>query len=575
MEEDKSLFSYVTRFEDRDKAPVNNQWRSKKWGAIVVKNEEFDYLARFTEFDYDKHTDLLIEDDSRAFNVTATKFFSSDVVAAGIIAYWLYHRGEKDIPEIISDYYAFQKENYIKQQSIKRCNGTIVYEREFICSKFREEEKLRVKLSEAIFQHLNQVEIDGLRLLVSNCYSYSDQQIERYYPDYKFKNQNISNRKTEEESMIQYISKSTAKGYDLEFQVWDNYKSGFIVDRNDCIYRFIAVDLEDLRSGKQNVHTLMADSNYLSSPFVALGFVGYLLKHYNEKNAEDIYEEYYTQEFERYKCEKLKQPKTRSRYIEKDFALQHKYEEEARILVSRIILEYLPPKDKKLIEDFMEDYMEFVKEKRNYYCIEHPYKESRESTRTTAAAIMKPDDEHTTSQMSVNVLNMNIQTDSVNMTAPMASSVPPPREATQEQTSADADDSRFCFLYLRHDRQREPREFNRAIQTFAEALQRSKLIEESVSKETMTDLFGGMRCSGQIRWLGDKRVLLCLLKRLTRRGDAVVATSPQRNRNWEVVKRRFVDRDGAPIDLAGERNSDYLTDEKRVLVNTLVSYLDD
>lgn len=46
MKEEKSLFSYVTRFEDRDKAPVNNQWRSKKWGAIVVKKEESDYLAR-------------------------------------------------------------------------------------------------------------------------------------------------------------------------------------------------------------------------------------------------------------------------------------------------------------------------------------------------------------------------------------------------------------------------------------------------------------------------------------------------------------------------------------------------
>lgn len=436
MEEGKSLFLYVTNYEDKDNASVNNQWRCKKWGAIVVKKEESDYQARFVEFDYNKHIGLLIEDDCRAFNITKAKFDNSEIVASGIIGYWLYHRGEKDISEIISDYYAFQKENYIKQQSIKRCNGTVVYEREFICSKFRDEEEIRAKQSEAIFEYFNQVEIDGLRLLVADCFSYSDKQIERYFPDYLSANASISKNEPREESMIQYISKSTAKGYDLEFQVWDNYKSGFIVDHKDCIYRFVAADLDDLHNGKQNGHTLMADSNFLNCPIVACGFVGYLLKHFNEKNAEDLYQEYYSQLFERYKAEKLKMPKTRKQNIERDFSSNHVLEEERRIEVSKALLDYLPPKDKKLIEDFTDDYMDFAKEKRRYYWIEHPYKESRESTQSTDTAIGMHDNEHTTSPMSVNVLNMNIQAGNVNLNGlPNVDDASQP-EITEEQMKA-------------------------------------------------------------------------------------------------------------------------------------------
>lgn len=454
MEEKKSLFLYVTNYENRDKAPVTDQWRCGKWGAVVVRKEASDYQARFVGFDYNKHAGLLVEGDGRAFNVTEAKFNSSEIVAAGIIGYWLYHRGKKDIPEIISDYYEFQKENYIEQQSATRGEGKAVYEREFVCEEFQVEEVTRRAECNGFCGYFNQAEVNRFDVLFSDCLFYADKQIERYYPDYFLDHPNTARARRIGGSMLQNVSQSSGSGYSLDYQVWHNCRGGVIVDRKDGVYRFVEVDLDDLDSGKEDAHTLMAGDRFRSCPIVACGFVGYLLKErVGEADAETLYRGYYNKLFEQYKAERLKLPKSRKECLERDFSAKHVSEEERRIEASRALLDYLPPQDQELIEDFMDDYMEFAREQRDLYSAEHPYKTitqtfdsrwwSKEEDeaffrRVVEQALRRRELEKNPTEetpQSANVVNINIQTSNVNLKGPSADDEVQP-EVTEGQMKA-------------------------------------------------------------------------------------------------------------------------------------------
>lgn len=121
----------VSRLEDKDNAKFRANWPNGKFGAVIVSKEDC-YNVRFVEYDYNKITQIII--NNPGFRIPNEKFFSSEIIGCGFIGYWLYYRNEIHDTDVIAlNYFDYQLDRYKKEQSDYFGIGYSDSERHFIC----------------------------------------------------------------------------------------------------------------------------------------------------------------------------------------------------------------------------------------------------------------------------------------------------------------------------------------------------------------------------------------------------------------------------------------------------------
>lgn len=86
-----------------------------------------------------------------------------------------------------------------------------------------------------------------------------------------------------------------------------------------------------------------------------------------------------------------------------------------------------------------------------------------------------------------------------------------------------------------------------AIQEFTNKLKRHHLIDNSVDVKNMESLFSGHPCRITIQWLGDNHILTSIIKGLCPDDKPTITTWPAGTSKWEVVSKRFLDKNGEPM----------------------------
>lgn len=149
---------------------------------------------------------------------------------------------------------------------------------------------------------------------------------------------------------------------------WANDAVGAMVDvLDDNVLRFVDYDYKpghaDEVDALESNHP--TEDEELECPIVAEGFVVYWLRYRNQKGTADIFEEYFSQQKQKYVISHKNEPDAWERNLEEEFTAQkHVYEELDRIEhTGQVIRDYISEEDVTTIKAFAENYLRFVRRK--------------------------------------------------------------------------------------------------------------------------------------------------------------------------------------------------------------------
>jgi len=141
-------------------------------------------------------------------------------------------------------------------------------------------------------------------------------------------------------------------------KIWSNNKIGnFEFNKDENYMQFIEYTQEDVLCLKFS----QQERTIENSPIIVTGFTAYLIMN-SRKSTIEIYSTYYKSLQSKFTSNESVKPKSRTRNLEKEFYDKHLFEEKLMFENSKKVFEFLSSDYRKLIEDYVEDYFDYIKE---------------------------------------------------------------------------------------------------------------------------------------------------------------------------------------------------------------------